>query len=131
MTAVPVPGLDHTRRGRAGARLLLLLAIGTLLGGCALLDDTPPKRLPSQIAAGYVGRPLLDLEMKWSEPWDLDASGGRQKATWRFDEYNFAGCTVTVHTDGTGVIRRIAWTQGCGPKGTGTLAVGDPGRPDG
>lgn len=109
--------------------LALLLASELLLTGCALLDDTPPKRLPSAIAAGYVGRPLLDLEMIWSEPWDVAAAGGGQKATWRFDDYNFAGCTVTVHTDATGVIRKVAWTPGCGPKGTGTVAVTDSASP--
>jgi hypothetical protein len=99
--------------------LALILAVDLLLTGCAILDDTPPKRLPSVIAAGYIGQPLLDLEMKWSEPMDLAAAGDGQKAVWRFDDYNFAGCTVTVHTDAAGVISKVAWTPGCGPKGTG------------
>lgn len=111
--------------------LLLLLLVNLLLAGCALLDDTPPKKFPSVIAAGYLGRPLLDLEMKWSAPWDLGGEGEGQKATWRFDEYNFDGCTVTVHTDAAGIIRKIAWTIGCGPKGTGTMAASDPDRPEG
>jgi hypothetical protein len=100
--------------------LALILAVDLLLTGCAILDDTPPKRLPSAIAGGYLGQPLTDLEMKWSEPWDLGTAGDGQKATWRFDEYNYAGCTVTVRTDAAGIIRKIAWTTGCGPKGTGT-----------
>lgn len=111
--------------------LLLFLAIDLLLAGCTLLDDTPPKQYPSVIAASYLGMPLLDLEMKWSEPWDLGGAGGRQKATWRFDDYNFAGCTVTVHTDAAGIIRKVAWTMGCGPKGTGTVVASDPDRPQG
>jgi hypothetical protein len=98
---------------------LLLLAVPLLLAGCAMLDDTPPKRYPSEIVASYVGGPLLDLEMRWSEPEDLAGSGDGQKATWRFDDYNFAGCTVTVHTDAAGVIKKATWTPGCGPKGTG------------
>jgi hypothetical protein len=110
----------HAAVSRIRPGLLLLPVIGLLLSGCAMLDDTPPKRLPSAIAADYMGRPLLDLEMKWSEPWDQGTAGDGQKATWRFDDYNFAGCTVTVRTDATGVIRKIAWTPGCGPKGTGS-----------
>jgi hypothetical protein len=109
--------------------VLLLPALGLLLAGCAMLDDTPPKHFPSVIAAGYLGRPLLDLEMKWSEPWDLSGGSNGRKATWRFDDYNFAGCTVTVHTDGSGIIRKIAWSPGCGPKGTGTVPM-NPQRPE-
>ena len=100
--------------------LLILLALEPLLAGCAMLDDTPPPRFPSVIAARYVGRPLLDLEMRWSAPWSLSAAGEGQKAAWRFDQYNLAGCTLTVHTDADGIIRKVAWTAGCGPKGTGT-----------
>lgn len=99
---------------------LLLVAIELLLAGCAMLDDTPPKRLPSVIAAEYVGRPLLDLEMKWSAPWDISSAGSGQKATWIFDGYNMAGCSLTVRTDAAGIIRKATWTAGCGPKGTGT-----------
>jgi hypothetical protein len=107
------------RRTRAG--LILLPAIGLLLAGCAILDDTPPKRLPSAIVAGYVGGPLNDLEMKWSTPLEIAGEGRGQKATWRFDGYNLSGCSVTVHTDAAGVIRKATWTTGCGPKGTETL----------
>jgi hypothetical protein len=112
------------RRMRRG--LLLLPAVGLLLAGCAMLDDTPPKRYPSEIVASYVGSPLLDLEMKWSEPLDIASEGKGQKATWQFDGYNFGGCSVTVHTDAAGIIRTVAWTTGCGPKGTGTVAATDP-----
>jgi hypothetical protein len=115
------------RRWSPGA---LLLAVALLLAGCAMLDDTPPKAYPSAIAAGYVGRPLLDLEMKWSAPWDLGTAGGGQKATWTFDGYNLAGCKVTVHTDAAGIIRTVTWTPGCGPKGTGLAAL-DPDHPGG
>jgi hypothetical protein len=104
---------------RARASLLLLPAVALLLSGCAMLDDTPPKRYPSEIVASYVGGPLLDLEMKWSEPLDIGSEGAGQKATWRFDGYNFAGCTLTVHTDAAGTIKNATWTPGCGPKGTG------------
>jgi hypothetical protein len=100
--------------------LLVLLAVDLLLFGCA----TPPKHYPSETAAGYVGKSLLDLEMHWSVPVDLSASGGGEAATWRFDQYNLAGCTVTVRTDAAGIIRKVTWTRGCGPKGTGTPAGG-------
>lgn len=117
------------RRVRAG--LLLLPAANLLLAGCAILDDTPPKRYPSEIVASYVGGPLLDLEMKWSTPLDIAGEGKGRKATWRFDGYNFGGCSVTVHTDAAGIITNVTWTTGCGPKGTGTVAAGDPDRPEG
>jgi len=103
----------------ARAGLILLAAAGPLLTGCAILDDTPPKRYPSEVVASYVGGPLLDLEMKWSAPLDIANEGAGQKATWRFDGYNFAGCTLTVHTDAAGTIKNATWTPGCGPKGTG------------
>ena len=92
------------------------LAAALLLAGCA----TPPKHYPSETAATYVGKPLADLEMHWSVPWNVDAAGNGQAATWLFNQYNLAGCTVTVHTNASGIIRTVAWTQGCGPKGTGT-----------
>ncbi len=116
---------------RRRAALVLLLAADLLLAGCAILDDTPPKHYPSEIVAGYVGGPLLDLEMKWSAPLDIASAGQGQKATWRFDGYNLAGCTVTVHTDAAGIISNVTWTTGCGPKGTGTVAGSDPDRPAG
>jgi hypothetical protein len=100
--------------------LLLLLAVQLPLAGCELLDDTPPKRYPSEIVASYVGGPLTDLEMKWSAPWDIAKEGDGQKAIWQFDGYNFRGCTVTVRTDAAGIIKKVEWTAGCGPKGTGS-----------
>lgn len=101
---------------RTLSALLLSLTAGLWLAGCA----TPPKHYPSQTAAGYVGKPLLKLEMDhWSTPWNISAAGDGQAATWLFNQYNLAGCTVTVRTDANGVIRTVAWTQGCGPKGTG------------
>ena len=114
---------------RTHAALLLLPVVALLLAGCAMLDDTPPKRYPSQIVASYVGGPLTDLEMKWSEPLELSRAGDGQKATWSFDGYNLAGCKVTVRTDAAEVIKNITWTQGCGPKGTGTVAM-NPERPE-
>ena len=110
--------------------MLLLLTIVAPLAGCEILDKTPPERPPSEIAADYVGKPLMQLEMRWSEPWDLKAAGEGQSATWRFDQFNLAGCTVTVETDAAGIITNVAWTRGCGPKGTGREAV-DPGQPEG
>jgi hypothetical protein len=109
--------------------LLFLPLVVLLLAGCELLDDTPPKGYPSETVADYIGQPLLDLEMKWSEPMDLAGEGAGQKATWQFDGYNYAGCTVTVHTDASGIITKATWTKGCGPKGTETVAAGDTVRP--
>jgi hypothetical protein len=104
---------------------LAWLAAGLLTSGCA----TTPQHYPSQTAAGYVGKRLLDLEMHWSVPWDLGAEGAGQRATWRFDQYNLAGCTVTVDTDDRGIIRNVSWTRGCGPKGTGGAPPKDFGAP--
>ncbi|HVC31241.1 MAG TPA: hypothetical protein VND24_08640 [Steroidobacteraceae bacterium] len=100
---------------RIGSGLLLLLPASLLLAGCA----TPPKHYPSETAARYVGKPLLALEMHWSTPWKIAAAGDGQAATWLFNQYNLAGCTVTAHTDADGIIRKVAWTRWCGPKGTG------------
>lgn len=94
---------------------LVALALG-LLTGCA----SQPQHYPSETAAGYVGKPLSALEIRWSVPYDIGAAGNGQKATWRFDQYNLAGCTVTAHTDSTDLIRSVSWTKGCGPKGTET-----------
>lgn len=99
--------------------LLFLLAAGPLLTGCEMLDRTPPEPHPSAIAEKYVGKPLLQLEMHWSTPESLNGSSAGQTATWSFDQFNLAGCAVTVHTDANGIIRKVAWTVGCGPKGTG------------
>lgn len=107
---------------RIAIGLLFLPAIAPLLGGCEMLDHTPPEPHPSVIAEKYVGKPLLDLEMHWSVPSDLSSAGARQTAKWRFDQFNLAGCTVTVHTDEAGIIRKVSWTRGCGPKGTGSAA---------
>lgn len=101
---------------RTIARLLLSLTVALLPAACA----TPPAHFPSETAAKYVGKSLLDLEMHWSAPWAISTAGEGQSATWRFDQYNLAGCTVTVDTDAGGIIRKVVWTPGCGPKGTGT-----------
>lgn len=100
--------------------LLLLIAVEPLLAGCAILDNTPPDPYPSKTAAHYVGKPLTDLEMHWSVPLNVGADGNGQAATWLFNQYNLAGCTLTVHTDANGIIRTLKWTRGCGPKGTGS-----------
>lgn len=95
---------------------MLALAGTAWLTGCA----TPPKHYPSQTARHYVGKPLLDLEMHWSAPWNISASGKGRAATWLFNQYNLDGCTVTAHTDASDQIRSVSWTKGCGPKGTGS-----------
>ena len=105
--------------------LLVSLAAALLAAGCA----SAPQHYPSETAAGYIGKRLLDLEMHWSVPWDLSSSGGGRTATWRFDQYNLDGCTVTVHTDAGGIIRHVSWTSGCGPKGTGSAPPKDFGAP--
>lgn len=115
MSAVFVPGFGHACGMRTRPALLLALAVALPLAGCA----SPPKHYPSETAAGYVGKALLQLEMHWSTPESLNGSAAGQAATWRFDQYNLAGCAVTVHTDANGIIRKVAWTVGCGPKGTG------------
>ena len=114
---------------RIRAGLILFLALGPVLTACEMLDDTPPERHPSAIAADYVGKPLLQLESRWSEPWDLRADGTGKAATWRFDQFNLAGCSVTVHTDAGGIIRNLTWTPGCGPKGTGGAPAPGSGLP--
>ena len=103
---------------RIPASLIPFLAVALAPAGCA----TPPQHYPSETASGYLGKPLLALEMHWSAPSGLSAAGDGEAATWRFDQYNLAGCTVTVHTDANGIIRKVVWTPGCGPKGTGTGA---------
>lgn len=107
---------------RIRTSLLVLLAMALPLCGCEMLDRTPPEQRPSVIAEKYVGKPLLDLEMRWSVPSDLGNAGEGKKATWKFDQFNLAGCSVTVHADARGIIRRVDWTRGCGPKGTGSEA---------
>ena len=91
------------------------LAAVLLLAGCA----TAPKHYPSQTAAHYVGKSLTELEEHWSVPWNVGTAGDEQTATWLFNQYNLAGCTVTVHANANGIIKSVEWTQGCGPKGTG------------
>jgi hypothetical protein len=105
--------------------LLLLSGLGLALAGCA----SAPQHYPSETAARYVGKPLLQLEMHWSAPWNLGGGSAGKTATWRFDQYNLAGCSVTVRTDAAGIIRNVAWTRGCGPKGTGTEELPGPDQP--
>lgn len=105
----------HPARGfaeRAVARPLALLAFIGALAACA----SPPKHYPSQTAQTYVGKPLFALEMRWSTPSSSDEVKGGGKAKWDFDQYNYAGCSVTVRTDRAGIIRKITWTRGCGPQ---------------
>jgi hypothetical protein len=105
--------------------LLFSLAVGLFATGCA----SAPQHYPSETAASYVGKPLSELEIHWSVPWDIGAAGNGRKATWRFDQYNLAGCTVSARTDATGIIRSVSWTQGCGPKGTETAEPPGSGVP--
>ncbi len=100
---------------RARARTALSSALLLALTGCA----SAPTHPPSKIAEGYLGKPLFNLEMHWSTPSSISTTHLGRKATWRFDQYNLAGCTVTVHTDAAGIIRKVTWTEGCGPKATG------------
>ncbi len=81
------------------------------LAACA----SAPPHYASQTAQRYVGKPLFALEMHWSAPSELRQRPFGQVATWQFDQYNYAGCRVTVRTDRADVIRRVSWTQGCGP----------------
>jgi hypothetical protein len=104
---------------RSGAPPLVSLAGALALAACA---STPPH-YPSETAMRYIGKPLFDLEMHWSAPSSISTERASRQATWRFDQYNLAGCSVTVHTDDAGVIRKVSWTQGCGPK---SAARGSP-----
>lgn len=104
---------------------LLWLAVGLLASACA---STPPH-YPSETAASYVGKSLSELEIHWSVPWDISTVGGGRKATWRFDQYNLDGCSVTARTDASGIIQSVSWTRGCGPKGTETAEPPDMGVP--
>ncbi len=96
-------------RSGALAPLALILA----LAGCA----AAPRHYPSQTAQTYVGKRLFDLEMRWSAPLDSSQTKGGRVAKWEFNQYNYAGCSVTVHTDAADIIRRVTWTPGCGPQG--------------
>ena len=105
-----------THRARVWRRAVALGMLGTVgalvcLAGCA---STPPH-YPSATAVARIGKPLFDLEMRWSTPAGLHEKHGVHVATWRFNQYNYAGCTVTVRTDRTDVIREVTWTKGCGP----------------
>lgn len=96
----------------AVARPLSVLAFIAALSACA----SPPRHYPSQTAQTYVGKPLFALEMRWSTPSSSDEVKSGRKARWDFDQYNYAGCSVTVQTDRAGIIRKISWTRGCGPQ---------------
>ena len=99
MAAVLRSGFRHAR-GMTLRSGLSSLAVGLLASACA----SAPQHYPSETAAGYVGKPLSELEIHWSVPWDIATVGGGRKATWRFDQYNLDGCTVTVRTDADGII---------------------------
>lgn len=91
---------------------LAVLGALVLTAGCA----SAPARFPSATAQAHIGKSLFSLEMRWSTPARLHEVHGKHIATWRFNQYNYAGCNVTVHTDRSDVIREVTWTQGCGPK---------------
>ncbi len=97
---------------RPVARRLALLSIIGTLSACA----APPSHYPSQTAQTFVGKPLFNLEMHWSTPSRSDQVNGARVARWDFDQYNYAGCSVTVRTDSADIIRSVSWTQGCGPQ---------------
>ena len=115
-SAAPGAALPCTSSGLA-ARLrpgrLASLALILALTGCA----TAPRHYPSQTAQTYVGKRLFDLEMRWSTPLDSSQSSSGRVAKWEFNQYNYAGCSVTVHTDAADIIRDVTWTRGCGPEG--------------
>ena len=97
---------------------LAWLALAALLAACA---STPPH-YPSQTAQRFIGKPLFSLEMHWSIPIALrhaHAHGGR-RAIWKFNQYNYDGCHVTVFTDRKDIIRKVTWTTGCGPEAGAT-----------
>ncbi len=109
-----------SRPNAAAWRVLRLswLAPAVLLAACA---STPPH-YPSQTAQRFIGKPLFSLEMHWSIPIALrhaHAHGGR-RAIWKFNQYNYDGCRVTVFTDRKNIIRKVTWTTGCGPKAGAT-----------
>src|SRR5690348_1035005 len=96
--AASVQKFGHADRMRTSEGLTLVLAVAAALVALALAGcATAPKHFPSETASGYLGKSLLALEMHWSAPSGLSDAGDGQAATWRFDQYNLAGCTVTVH----------------------------------
>lgn len=106
-------GRSRVRRSAGDTRALLAaLTAALLLAACA---STPPH-YPSQTAEARIGKPLFNLEMRWSTPAGLHEVNGAHVATWRFNQYNYAGCSVTVRTDREGIIQEVTWTKGCGPK---------------
>ncbi len=92
------------------------LASAILLAACA---STPPH-YPSQTAQRFIGKPLFSLEMHWSIPIALRHAPAGRRAIWKFNQYNYAGCRVTVQTDRQDIIRKVTWTRGCGPKAGAT-----------
>jgi hypothetical protein len=99
------------RRSGVLRRVLNVLAPLAVLSACA----TPPPHYPATTAQARVGKPLFNLEMRWSTPNGLREVPGGRVATWRFNQYNYAGCSVSVHTDRDDIIRKVTWTKGCGP----------------
>lgn len=91
---------------------LALLGLALALTGCA----SAPPHYPSETAQKFVGKPVFALEMHWSTPYRSEQSDRGRVATWKFDQYNYAGCSVAVHTDPQDIIRSVSWTPGCGPK---------------
>lgn len=102
-------------------RLRVLIVLAALASGlsCAGCASTPPH-YPSQTAEAHIGKSLFKLEMRWSTPARLHDVKGTHVATWRFNQYNYDGCSVTVHTDHNDIIQEVTWTKGCGPKATKT-----------
>lgn len=103
------------RAGACRSRLWRALACCALLGllaGCA----SPPQHYPSATAEARIGKPLFNLEMRWSIPSGLHEVHGERVATWQFNQYNYAGCSVTVRTDRRDIIEGVSWTKGCGPE---------------
>lgn len=103
---------------------LAMLGSLALLAACA---STPPH-YPSATAQAHIGKPLFALEMRWSTPSGLHQLDGGRVATWRFNQYNYAGCSVSVRTDRHDVIRKVTWTTGCGPKTAKKAAKKSPAK---
>jgi hypothetical protein len=107
-------GRDRPAGRRRGGALRDALSVLVPLAALSACASTPPH-YPATTAQARVGKPLFNLEMRWSTPNGLREVPGGRIATWRFNQYNYAGCSVSVHTDHEDIIRKVTWTKGCGP----------------
>ncbi len=112
MSNLSAPHRTGRPDGSRALGALAALATLALVSACA----SAPPHYPSATAQAHIGKSLFNLEMRWSTPEGLHDVHGAHVATWRFNQYNYAGCSVTVHTDRRDIIRKVTWTKGCGPK---------------